>query len=378
MSSEFAWLRSSYGYVGDAKSLFLLAKDVEGKGQLGLAATAYDRAYGLDPENKELVQARQKLLDSLAVTEYGIKFRYIPAGAFLMGSTNGDPDEQPAHPVELSEFWLSETPVSWAAYCDLMGWEPPPIALPKDFYSENRLQFQGGEGPEFSLHEENKIRFQYCEDATQQARDWHAHVPEHNWIKGTGELISSRELFGKPYREDPRRPWRYDRKPMVGVSWKEVEILCGRISSSNVVYRLPTEAEWEKAARGGLINCIYAWGNEPPTEERCDFNRFDHFSILPMRRFPPYGYGLYAMNGCVWEWVTDWYDALYYRESPLLNPKGPENGVEKVLRGGSWSDCAEVVTVSFRMSRLAGNWREVNWGGHFAPNIGFRLCRIAR
>jgi|SRR5215469_13390815 len=341
MSSQLAWLRSSYGYVGDAKSLFLLAKELEGKGHFGLAATAYDRAYGLDPKNAELVQARQKLLDSLAVTEFGIKFRYIPAGAFLMGSTNGDPDEQPMHPVELTEYWLSETPISWAAYCDLMNWESPPFPRPKDANSED---FMTDKNVELSLYFGSKIRRRYCEDATQ----------------------------GAIYR-------RYGSKPMVSVSWKEVEILCERISNSNAVFRLPTEAEWEKAARGGFIDCIYSWGNEPPTGERCDFNRFDQFSILPMRQLPPNGYGLYAMNGCVWEWTDDWYDALYYSASPLLNPRGPDTGQEKVLRGGSWADCAEVVTVSFRMSRSATNWREFPrpWE-HYTPNIGFRLCRVVR
>src|SRR5262249_48850440 len=70
----------------------------------------------------------------------------------------------------------------------------------------------------------------------------------------------------------------------------------------------------------------------------------------PMTRFAPNGYGLYAVNGCVWEWVRDWYDRDYYRQSPERNPEGPAQGQEKVLRGGSWADCAEVVTVSFRMA----------------------------
>jgi formylglycine-generating enzyme len=366
MSTEFDWLFSSCGYAGDAKSLFALAKDFESEGNLHLAATAYDLAFRLDSDDEEIKTARKQLLDQLAVTEHGIKFRYIPAGSFLMGSVNGDPDEQPVHQVQLREFWLSETPVSWATYCDLMDWAPPPASFPS------------GEG-NFHLREENKIRLQYCEDATTRARDWHAHEPGLGFVNmGTGERNPVKNIFGEPPREDPRRPWKYDRKPMVSISWQEAEEMCERISDSMLSYRLPTEAEWEKAARGGLINNPYPWGDAQPSESWCDFNRFDEFSILPMRRFPPNAYGLYAMSGCVWEWTSDWYDAQYYAESSSLNPTGPSTGSEKVLRGGSWSDCAEALTVSFRMSRGANSWRDGSWGHHFAPNIGFRLCRVER
>jgi formylglycine-generating enzyme required for sulfatase activity len=79
------------------------------------------------------------------------------------------------------------------------------------------------------------------------------------------------------------------------------------------------------------------------------------------------------MNGGVWEWTADWYDRDYYRHSPAHDPRGPDKGEHKVLRGGSWADCAvEVVTVSFRMSRPVGEEQESD---HRIPNLGFRLCR---
>lgn len=368
MSSEYDWLLGSHGKAGDAQSLVALAKKLERNGNAHLAAAAYDRAFGLQPDSEEISRARSELLDRLAVVDSGIKFRYIPAGSFLMGSDTGDPDERPVHPVQLSKYWISETPISWATYCDLMEWGPPPSGAPRagaEVIKDENVQ------PAFFLDQENRIRLQYCESATTRAGDWHAHLP-------SGESLESplSALFGPVPRDDPRRPWQYDRKPMVSVSWLEAEELCEKLSTRDVLYRLPTEAEWERAARGGLIGCKYPWGDKPPTGDRCDFDRFDEFSILPMRRFLPNGYGLYAMSGCVWEWTSDWYDVQYYAEAGETDPKGPSAGREKVLRGGSWADCVETVTVSFRMSRLANSWRQGNWGGHFAPNIGFRICRV--
>ena len=99
MAAEYDWLMASQGPVGDAQSLFELGKKLEGDGELHLAATAYDRAFGLRPDSQTLANARQVLLDRLAVAEHGISFRYIPAGSFLMGSDCGEPDEQPVHRV---------------------------------------------------------------------------------------------------------------------------------------------------------------------------------------------------------------------------------------------------------------------------------------
>jgi sulfatase modifying factor 1 len=177
---------------------------------------------------------------------------------------------------------------------------------------------------------------------------------------------SGLEVFGAPDRPADA-PWRYEDKPMVAVSWQEAEALAATISTSSIRYSLPTEAQWEKGARAGLIGCRYAWGNEPPTPDRCDFGRFEPFMIKPSRSFPPNGYGLYAMCGSVWEWTSDYYAPDY----SALRPPGPE----RVLRGGSWTDAAEAVTVSFRMPRAS---HFSGWSAHIAPNIGFRLCRQER
>ncbi len=358
--AEYAWLYDLEPGQGDAATLGVLAKRLQAEGAIEAAATAADRAYGLSPDDPALAAHRAGLLDMLAVQQHGLTFRYIPGGCYLMGSAHGDPDERPEHVVRLRPFRLSETAVSWSAFCLLSGWSPPPDGWPPE---QGPPRSGGFDRAAFHLSEANKIRLQYCEDGTTQATDWHAH---------TGRAPG---LFGVPRREDPRRPERYDRKPMVAVSWQEAEVLTQRLSGSGVRYRLPTEAEWEAAARGGFIGQRYPWGDAPPTAGLCDFGRFDDFSIRPMRRLPCNGYGLYGMSGGVWEWTADWYDALYYQDSPRDDPRGPDEGRERVLRGGSWADCAEVVTVSFRMSRESTPWWTGQWGKNEAPNIGFRLCR---
>lgn len=355
------WLLSSFGMEGDAQDYLALARELEGRGEERLAATAYDRAYGLDPDDQTIATERVALLDRLAVVEHGLTFRYIPAGSFLMGYSGGEPDERPVHIVEVGDYWLSDTPISWAAYCDLMDLEPAPLGRPKD-HSADDYRFAYG----------YEIRLQYCEDGTLRAHDWHWHIP----TKKTGTLTGGWRR--QPERADPDQPWTYNLKPLVAVGWPLAEELAMRLSTERVAYRLPTEAEWEKAACGGLIDRRYPWGDEVPSPERCDYDRFEQLSIQHMRRFPPNGYGLYAMSGCVWEWTRDWYDAAYYAGGPPVNPTGPEMGTEKVIRGGSWADCAEVLRVSFRTSHPAATSFNESDSINRTPNIGFRLCRVER
>ncbi len=378
LPEQYQWIAARFEPGdGDPWLLFEIAKQLEADGNPEGAATALDRAFGLDPGAEEVRRARQRVLERLTVVEHGLRFRYVPAGTFLMGRNDGEADEGPWHPVYLSAFWMSETPVSWATYCRLMGWQPPPEGVPPDY------DWEGARDPNNPLFEvvyglfmENRIRMQYCEDRTTRATDWHAHDPSVT-VQVGGQWRAGHEVFGTPPREDPEAAWEYAAKPMVAVSWQQAQELGKRLSSPAVRYGLPTEAQWEKAARGGLIGARHAWGDDPTAPDRCDFDRFREFSVLPMTSLPPNGYGLYAVNGGVWEWTSDWYDRDYYREAPAADPQGPAKGKEKVLRGGSWSDCGEAVTVTFRMSRPAGGPKSGAWGGHLAPNFGFRLCRTA-
>ena len=346
-----------------------IAGEAEAAGDLRLAATALDRAYGLATADPGIRERRQNILDRLAVTEHGLVFRYIPAGTFLMGSEDGDPDERPVRSTLVDAFWMSETTISWGVFCRLLNWTPPParpgLTPPERFFMD-----LWGEHAAHDLEQAFRVRLQYCEDATAGARDWHDHDPAELARRAHGAEAVPAGAPGRFPDRAPDTPWRYEDKPMVAVSWQEAEALAATVSTAEVRYGLPTEPQWERAARAGLIGCRYAWGNEPPTAERCDFGSFAPYAIKPCRAFPPNGYGLYAMCGSVWEWTSDYYDGH--------NPTGAAlRATERVLRGGSWTDPAEAVTVSFRMSRR-GDLSGRPPANYLAPNIGFRLARFER
>ncbi len=131
--------------------------------------------------------------------------------------------------------------------------------------------------------------------------------------------------------------------PVEWVTWFEAMEYC-----NNVDKRLPTEAEWEYAARDGGQKVIYGIGKDEISKE--DANYGESAGPKPVGSYPPNKTGLYDMAGNVSEWTADWYGRDYYGASPVLNPKGPDDGTVRVIRGGSWIDYPYNVRASFRFS----------------------------
>ena len=211
---------------------------------------------------------------------------YIPAGDYLMGSLEtdigADNDEMPQHSVYLNAFWMDQTVVTNAMYARFL----------------------------------NEMGNQIEERST--------------WLDAGDEdvLITQQGSGWKPING-------FENHPVVEVTWFGARAYCqwaGR--------RLPTESEWEIAARGavpgGDIGRIYPWGDEID----CDKAQYANCGggLLPVNSKPAgvSPFGVLGLSGNTWEWVSDWYAADYYAQSPLDNPQGPSEGKTRVLRGGSW------------------------------------------
>ncbi len=161
-----------------------------------------------------------------------------------------------------------------------------------------------------------------------------------------------------------------DEQPVVSVSWDDAAAFCSWLSSeTGKAWHLPTEAEWEKAARG-TDGREYPWGDCEPTSRHCNFGAMmgctTDVGSYPAGVSP---YGCYDMAGNVWEWCADWYDGDYYARSPMRNPTGPSSGSFRVLRGGSWDSYA----YRCRAASRACHTPDYRDGG-----LGFRVARSCR
>ena len=184
--------------------------------------------------------------------------------------------------------------------------------------------------------------------------------------------VDSQEVTNAGYAEfvkaaSHRAPYHWARgefdaavaaNPVYNVSWDDAKAFCEWRGN-----RLPTEAEWERAARGGLEGKDYPTGDRLTAKEA----RFSATNgPVAGRTFPPNGFGLYDMSGNLAEWTADWFAGDYYKRGEDDNPQGPKEGLYKVIRGGAWSDPPTRLTVFYR------NWVRPN---QRTPNIGFRCAK---
>jgi sulfatase modifying factor 1 len=140
----------------------------------------------------------------------------------------------------------------------------------------------------------------------------------------------------KPLQWDDRN-FNDPRQPVVAPSWFDAAAYCEWLSrASGRRYRLPTEAEWERAARGGVEGLAYPWGDAPPAESLPDYAQRWRTGPEPVGLYAPSAFGLFNFGDNVHEWCADWYGSAYYAVSPDRNPPGPADGVRRASRGGSW------------------------------------------
>lgn len=282
----------------------------------------------------------------------------IPAGEFLMGSEDF-PDAVPVHKVSVKSFWMDETEVTNRQFAEFVKATGYLTAAER-----------GGEPSAKSVAPEGSLVFcpQGELEHTLKRQDWWCFVRTASW----------RNTEGKGSDLDKRLDY-----PVVHVSWDDAQAFAKWVKK-----RLPTEAEWEYAARGGLKGAEFVWGDSFTVAGHYMANTFqgafpdgdkasDGFAgLAPVKSFPKNGFGLYDMSGNVWEWVADWYSRDTYKsrvaEGVTVNPSGPVDVPVprlRVTKGGSF------LCTNKYCARYRPGGRGKNEADSASSNLGFRLVR---
>ena len=254
---------------------------------------------------------------------------FVPGGTFTMGDTRGQgySDELPTHTVTLNSFYIGKYEVTQAEYSQYM---PSP-----NWTSSYGL---GDNYPAYRV-------------------SWYAILKYCNLRSMAEGLTPCYSISGST------NPADWGEVPTTSNStWNAV--ICNWNASG---YRLPTEAEWEYAARGATNNPDYLYSGSDDINAVAWYTNNSGSSTHPVGTKAPNGIGTYDMSGNVWEWCWDWYSSSYYSSSPQDNPTGPASGSSRVQRGGSWFSNAYYCTVSCRDY----------FNATYADNaLGFRICRV--
>jgi formylglycine-generating enzyme len=274
----------------------------------------------------------------------------LPGGSFLMGTDSPESfpndGEGPVRTVTLDAFSIDRDPVTndrFQKFVEATGYRTEAERFGWSFV------FWGLIPP---------ARFHDLVEDTVASAPWWCKVPGARWNEPEGPGTTIRDRGNHP---------------VVHISWQDATAFadwCGK--------RLPTEAEWEYAARGGLEQKLYPWGDKlrPNGEHRCniwqgEFPRVDtaddgYAGTSPIDAFPPNGYGIYSITGNTWEWCADWFDTDFHRTADPNNPQGPPTGTGRVMKGGSFL-CHKSYCNRYRVAARTSNTPDSS-----TSNIGFR------
>ncbi|CAL1518670.1 formylglycine-generating enzyme family protein [Chitinophaga sp. MM2321] len=304
---------------------------------------------------------------------------WIGGGEFMMGTNDKRAYEQerPAHPVQVNGFWMDKTEVTnkaFKVFIDATGYVT--VAERKPRWEDIKAQLPPGTpAPPDDQLVPGALVFVTSGEAvdTRDITNWWHWIPGASWLhpEGPGSSLEGR--------------WNH---PVVQVAWEDAAAYAKWAGK-----RLPTEAEWEFAARGGLVEKRFAWGDDFTPQQHFMANTFQgHFpnqdkgedgyrGTAPVASFPANPFGLYDMIGNVWEWTTDWYDASLYKRmnthTAVYNPTGPAGtfdpedkyAIKRVTKGGSFL-CANDYCINYRPSARRGTSFDSG-----ASHIGFRCVK---